>query len=271
MQLSHNNNKVLPTECEILQLTVNRKLIFGMKRSIKQPRKDVGRSQTVTTPTQASKSSQKMSRQRPMWTKPTQRRDWSDVTGPPRGDPTLHLTFISSQITWVWLSLGFAQRGARESSTTTLTCIVGVSLGFGEGHVRPVGWDKYSHTPCQTWERTVFTAKHTPICRASCAQRDLSENRLRDRWSRLLYSLCAQNDMLLYSKSQQEFTFFSLLCGWCSHTEQIVQAEWLRVLLKCPYSMAKASVTFEMQDNLSNQQASLPDTYKVDNEGNQFT
>lgn len=112
MQLSHNNNKVLPTECEILQLTVNRKLIFGMKRSIKQPRKDVGRSQTVTTPTQASKSSQKMSRQRPMWTKPTQRRDWSDVTGPPRGDPTLHLTFISSQITWVWLSLGFAQRGA---------------------------------------------------------------------------------------------------------------------------------------------------------------
>ncbi len=91
--------------------------------------------------------------------------DWSDVTGPPRGDPTLHLTFISSQITWVWLSLGFAQRGARESSTATLTCIVGVSLGFGEGHVRPVVWDKCSHTWCQTWERSVSGAKHTPICR----------------------------------------------------------------------------------------------------------
>lgn len=107
--------------------------------------------------------------------------DWSDVTAPPRGDPTLQLTFISSQITWVWLSPSFAQRGTRESSMTTLTCIIGMSLGFGEAHVRPVVWDKCPHTWCQTWERKVSREKHTPILGALWAQRDLSENRLRGR------------------------------------------------------------------------------------------
>lgn len=33
-----------------------------------------------------------------------------------------------------------------KSSAAALTCIVGVSLGFGESHVRPAGRDKCSHT-----------------------------------------------------------------------------------------------------------------------------
>lgn len=37
-----------------------------------------------------------------------------------------------------------------ESSITTLTGIIGVSLGFGEAHVHPLGRDKCSHTWCQT-------------------------------------------------------------------------------------------------------------------------
>lgn len=73
-----------------------------------------------------------------MWAKPAPQWEEGDGAGQMwrdlrEGDPTPHLTFISSQITWVWLSLGFAQRGARKSSTTTLTCIVGMSLGFWRG------------------------------------------------------------------------------------------------------------------------------------------
>lgn len=52
-----------------------------------------------------------------MWAKPAPQWEEADGAGQMwrdlrEGDPTLHLTFISSQITWVWLSLGFAQRGA---------------------------------------------------------------------------------------------------------------------------------------------------------------
>lgn len=89
---------------------------------------------------------------------------WSHVRASAWGGPTQPLTFISSQITWVWLSLGTAQRGAHKSSTTALTCIVGVSPAFGEGHVHPASRDKCSHTWCQTWQGT--EQKHSAVCRA---------------------------------------------------------------------------------------------------------
>lgn len=145
------------------------------------------------------------------------------------------------------------------ASTTTVTCIVGVSLGFGEGHVRPVGWDKCSHTWCQTWERTVSRAKHAPICKAWWAQRDLSAQGPLEPAA--LRALC-RKWRLAFSQSRQEFPFLpfyvadiliqNYLCrlsAWESRSRTLEQEK---------YSKAEASVTFWMQDNLSTQKATLP-------------
>lgn len=208
-----------------MKLTTNIKLIFASWKGCRWLKKDVRQAHTFTTPMQGSapvvltkvttKTSVNQTPER------TGQWDWSDVTAPPRGDPTLQLTFISSQISWVWLSLSFAQRGAASPRwqhwhvllachwvLERPTCVQSSETSAPIHDVGHENAESPEQNTLQSWglmgtKRLIWESAQGPLAPAA------------------LDALCREWRLRVLGKPTGIY-IFSFLCGWCSYTEQFV-------------------------------------------------